>query len=153
MYRSIVIFQMKQTTIVGNIGRDAVCREGDGGHKFVSFSVAYAERKTNDTDEQGNPVTVAQWAECEIYVGPESSAEGLLKLLTKGRFIYIFISKPRTRWKRGSIRITKCDRGFSIGSLIFRSEWQTLGDHKAAESSKYVLEKNLLYLHYEKGVG
>lgn len=45
MYRSIVIFQMKQTTIVGNIGRDAVCREGDGGHKFVSFSVAYAERK------------------------------------------------------------------------------------------------------------
>lgn len=46
MYRPIVIFQMKQTTIVGNIGRDAVCREGDGGHKFVSFSVAYAERKT-----------------------------------------------------------------------------------------------------------
>ena len=77
------IFQMKRTTIVGNIGRDAVCREGDGGHKFVSFSVAYAERKTNETDEQGNPVTVAQWAECEIYVGPESSAEGLLKLLTK----------------------------------------------------------------------
>ena len=60
------IFQMKRTTIVGNIGRDAVCREGDGGHKFVSFSVAYAERKTNETDEQGNPVTVAQWAECEI---------------------------------------------------------------------------------------
>ena len=84
MYRPIVIFQMKQTTIVGNIGRDAVCREGDGGHKFVSFSVAYAERK-----EQGNPATVALWAECEIYVGPESSAEGLLKLLTKGRFIYI----------------------------------------------------------------
>ena len=54
---------MKQTTIVGNIGRDAVCREGDGGHKFVSFSVAYAERKTNETDEQGNPVTVAQCAD------------------------------------------------------------------------------------------
>lgn len=45
---------MKQTTIVGNIGRDAVCREGDGGHKFVSFSVAYGERKTGETDEQGN---------------------------------------------------------------------------------------------------
>ncbi len=89
MYRPIVIFQMKRTTIVGNIGRDAVCREGDGGHKFVSFSVAYAERKTGETDEQGNPATVALWAECEIYVGPESSAEGLLKLLTKGRFIYI----------------------------------------------------------------
>lgn len=98
MYRSIVIFQMKQTTIVGNIGRDAVCREGDGGHKFVSFSVAYAERKTNDTDEQGNPVTVAQWAECEIYVGPESSAEGLLKLLTKGRFIYIEASDKAEAW-------------------------------------------------------
>lgn len=98
MYRSIVIFQMKQTTIVGNIGRDAVCREGDGGHKFVSFSVAYAERKTNDTDEQGNPVTVAQWAECEIYVGPESSAEGLLKLLTKGRFIYIEASDKVEAW-------------------------------------------------------
>ena len=89
MYRSIVIFQMKQTTIVGNIGRDAVCREGDGGHKFVSFSVAYAERKTNDTDEQGNPVTVAQWAECEIYVKPEKSAEGITNLLKKGRFIYV----------------------------------------------------------------
>lgn len=89
---------MKQTTIVGNIGRDAVCREGDGGHKFVSFSVAYAERKTNDTDEQGNPVTVAQWAECEIYVGPESSAEGLLKLLTKGRFIYIEASDKVEAW-------------------------------------------------------
>ena len=98
MYRSIVIFQMKQTTIVGNIGRDAVCREGDGGHKFVSFSVAYAERKTNDTDEQGNPVTVAQWAECEIYVGPESSAEGLLKLLTIGRFIYIEASDKVEAW-------------------------------------------------------
>lgn len=150
MYRSIVIFQMKQTTIVGNIGRDAVCREGDGGRKFVSFSVAYAERRTGETDEQGNPVTVAQWAECEIYVGPESSAEGLLKLRPKDAS---FISKPRTRWKRGLIGITKCDRGFSIGSLISRSERQTLGDHKAAESSKYVLEKNLLYLHYEKGVG
>lgn len=89
---------MKQTTIVGNIGRDAVCREGDGGHKFVSFSVAYAERKTNDTDEQGNPVTVAQWAECEIYVGLESSAEGLLKLLTKGRFIYIEASDKVEAW-------------------------------------------------------
>ena len=98
MYRSIVIFQMKQTTIVGNIGRDAVCREGDGGHKFVSFSVAYAERKTNETDEQGNPVTVAQWAECEIYVGPESSAEGLLKLLTKGRFIYAEASDKAEAW-------------------------------------------------------
>ena len=81
---------MKQTTIAGNIGRDAVCSEDDDGHKFVSFSVAYAERKTGETDEQGNPVTVApQWAECEIYVGSESSAEGLLELLTKGCFIYI----------------------------------------------------------------
>lgn len=80
---------MKQTTIVGNIGRDAVCREGDGGHKFVSFSVAYAERKTDETDEQGNPVTAAQWAECEIYVGPECSAEGITNLLKKGRFIYV----------------------------------------------------------------
>ncbi len=70
------IFQMKRTTIVGNIGRDAVCREGDGGHKFVSFSVAYAERKTNETDEQGNPVTVAQWAECEIYVGRKVRPRG-----------------------------------------------------------------------------
>ena len=92
------MFQMKRTTIVGNIGRDAVCREGDGGHKFVSFSVAYAERKTNETDEQGNPVTVAQWAECEIYVGPESSAEGLLKLLTKGRFIYAEASDKAEAW-------------------------------------------------------
>lgn len=92
------IFQMKRTTIVGNIGRDAECREGDGGHKFVSFSVAYAERKTNETDEQGNPVTVAQWAECEIYVGPESSAEGLLKLLTKGRFIYAEASDKAEAW-------------------------------------------------------
>ena len=89
MYRLIVIFQMKQTTIVGNIGRDAVCREGDGGHKFVSFSVAYAERKPGETDEQGNPVTVAQWAECEIYVGPESSAEGITNLLKKGRLVYV----------------------------------------------------------------
>ncbi len=98
MYRPIVIFQMKQTTIVGNIGRDAVCREGDGGHKFVSFSVAYAERKTGETDEQGNPATVALWAECEIYVGPESSAEGLLKLLTKGRFIYAEASDKAEAW-------------------------------------------------------
>lgn len=80
---------MKKTTIVGNIGRDAVCREGDGGHKFVSFSVAYAERKTDAKDEQGNPVTLAQWAECEIYVGPESSAEGIMKVLKKGRFVYV----------------------------------------------------------------
>lgn len=80
---------MKKITIVGNIGKDAVCREGDGGHKFVSFSVAYAERKTDARDEQGNPVTVALWAECEMYVGPESSAEGLLNVLKKGRFIYL----------------------------------------------------------------
>ena len=46
----------------------------------------------------GNPVTVAQWAECEIYVGPESSAEGLLKLLTKGRFIYIEASDKVEAW-------------------------------------------------------
>lgn len=89
---------MKSTTIVGNIGRDAVCRVGDGGHKFVTFSVAYAERKTDATDEQGNPVTFALWAECEIYVGPESSAEGLLKLLTKGRFIYVEASDKVEAW-------------------------------------------------------
>ena len=82
----------------GDTGGDALAGGGDGGHKFVSFSVAYAERKTNDTDEQGNPVTVAQWAECEIYVGPESSAEGLLKLLTKGRFIYIEASDKVEAW-------------------------------------------------------
>ena len=80
---------MKRITITGNLGKDAECREGQGGHKFVSFSVAYAERDTDAKDEQGNPIKEAQWAECEIYVGPESSAEGLLKLLTKGRFIYI----------------------------------------------------------------
>ena len=37
---------MKRITITGNLGKDAECREGQGGHKFVSFSVAYAERKT-----------------------------------------------------------------------------------------------------------
>ena len=44
----------------------------------------------------GEPV--AQWAECEIYVGPESSAEGLLKLLTKGRFIYAEASDKAEAW-------------------------------------------------------
>lgn len=91
-------FSMKKITIVGNIGKDAVCREGDGGHKFVSFSVAYAERKTDARDEQGNPVTVALWAECEMYVGPESSAEGLLNVLKKGRFIYLEAYDVANAW-------------------------------------------------------
>ena len=69
---------MKRITITGNLGKDAECREGQGGHKFVSFSVAYAERDTE-----------AQWAECEIYVKPENSAEGIVNLLKKGRFIYV----------------------------------------------------------------
>ena len=30
---------MKRITITGNLGKDAECREGQGGHKFVSFSV------------------------------------------------------------------------------------------------------------------
>ena len=80
---------MKRITITGNLGKDAECREGQGGHKFVSFSVAYAERDTDAKDEQGNPIKEAQWAECEIYVKPENSAEGIVNLLKKGRFIYV----------------------------------------------------------------
>lgn len=88
MYRPIVSFQMKRITIVGNIGREATCREAQG-HKFVTFSIAYAERVTDAKDDQGNPVTETQWAECEIYVKPEKSAEGITNLLKKGRFIYV----------------------------------------------------------------
>ena len=80
---------MKRITITGNLGKDAECREGQGGHKFVSFSVAYAERDTDAKDEQGNPIKEAQWADCEIYVKPENSAEGIVNLLKKGRFIYV----------------------------------------------------------------
>lgn len=86
---------MKKTIIVGNIGNPAVCREATGGHKFVSFSVAYSEREKKDAagvvlkDEAGHPVTEALWAECEIYVKPENSANNLLKLFTKGRHIYV----------------------------------------------------------------
>ena len=65
---------MKRITITGNLGKDAECREGQGGHKFVSFSVAYAERDTDAKDEQGKP---------------ENSAEGIVNLLKKGRFIYV----------------------------------------------------------------
>lgn len=78
---------MKKTIIVGNLGKDAECREGKGGHKFVTFSVAYGKRET--TDSAGNPVEETLWCECEIYVKPESSAEGLVKALTKGRHIYL----------------------------------------------------------------
>ena len=39
--------------------------------------------------EQGNPIKEAQWADCEIYVKPENSAEGIVNLLKKGRFIYV----------------------------------------------------------------
>lgn len=98
MYRSIVSFPMKKITIVGNIGKDAVCREGRDGHKFVTFSVAYAERQTDEKDEQGNPVTEAQWAECEIYVKPENSAERILSLLKKGRFIYVEAYDKADAW-------------------------------------------------------
>ena len=80
---------MKRITITGNLGKDAECREGQGGHKFVSFSVAYAERDTDAKDEQGNLIKEAQWADCEIYVKPENSAEGIVNLLKKGRFIYV----------------------------------------------------------------
>ena len=38
---------------------------------------------------KGNPIKEAQWAECEIYVKPENSAEGIVNLLKKGRFIYV----------------------------------------------------------------
>ena len=31
----------------------------------------------------------SQWADCEIYVKPENSAEGIVNLLKKGRFIYV----------------------------------------------------------------
>ena len=36
-----------------------------------------------------NPIKEAQWADCEIYVKPENSAEGIVNLLKKGRFIYV----------------------------------------------------------------
>lgn len=49
-----------------------VCRTGYG-----------CQRRT------GNPIKEAQWAECEIYVKPENSAEGIVNLLKKGRFIYV----------------------------------------------------------------
>ena len=52
---------MKRITITGNLGKDAECREGQGGHKFVSFSVAYAERDTDAKDEQGNPFPLGSW--------------------------------------------------------------------------------------------
>lgn len=98
MYRPIVIFQMKRTTIVGNLGRDAECREAGGGHKFITFIVAYAERETGEKDEQGNPVREPQWAECEIYVKPENSAQSLVRLLTKGRHIYLEAYDKVSAW-------------------------------------------------------
>ena len=49
-----------------------VCRTGYG-----------CQRRT------GQPDQGAQWAECEIYVKPENSAEGIVNLLKKGRFIYV----------------------------------------------------------------
>ena len=99
---------MKRITIIGNLGKDAECGEGQGGPIVVSVSVAYAERDTDAKDEQGNPLKKAQWADCEIYVKPENSAEGIVNLLKKGRFIYVEAydkveawldkeNKPRTR--------------------------------------------------------
>mgnify|MGYP002563182927 FL=1 len=87
MYRSIVFDVMKKTIISGNLGKDAECRTVSGGHKFVQFSVAYDRRQKQDAS--GNPYEETQWADCEIYVKPENSAEGLMKALTKGRHIYL----------------------------------------------------------------
>ena len=62
--------------------------------RIVQGSVAMQQQKDIDTnqplkDEQGNPIKEAQWADCEIYVKPENSAEGIVNLLKKGRFIYV----------------------------------------------------------------
>ena len=96
---------MKRITITGNLGKDAECREGQGGHKFVSFSVAYAERDTDAKDEQGNPIKEAQWAECEIYVKPENSAEGIVQSAEERPF-YLRGSLGQGR-KRGWIKRIK----------------------------------------------
>ena len=64
---------------------------GEGGHKFVSFSVAYAERDTDaKRTNRATRSTEAQWADCEIYVKPgELSRGNSCNLLKKGRFIYV----------------------------------------------------------------
>lgn len=102
---------MKKTTIVGNIGNAAECRVATGGHQFISFSVAYADREEKDEagnvlkDDQGNPVTKAQWADCEMYVKPGTPTEGLLKTLAKGRHIYLEAHDKVEAWiKDGEAR-------------------------------------------------
>ena len=78
---------MKKTIICGNLGKDAECKSVSGGHKFVQFSVAC--NTVQKKDASGNTYEETQWADCEIYVKPENSAEGLLKALKKGRHIYL----------------------------------------------------------------
>lgn len=77
---------MLQAIIIGNLGRNAVLREGARG-KYVTFSVADTRKYK---DFKGQPVEVTQWVSCTI----NNDGGALLQYLLKGQ--KVFVSGPLT---------------------------------------------------------
>lgn len=71
---------MYKTTIIGNLGQDAVYKDFNGT-KYISFSVAHSERyKDND----GQPVEKTTWFSC-LKKGEST----LIQYLRKGSTVYL----------------------------------------------------------------
>jgi single stranded DNA-binding protein len=77
---------MLQAIIIGNLGRNAILREGARG-KYVTFSVADTRKYK---DFKGQPVEVTQWVSCTI----NNDGGALLPYLLKGQ--KVFVSGPLT---------------------------------------------------------
>jgi len=68
---------MIQTTLTGNIGRDAKIVEPQNGNAFCAFTVAVDDSYTNS---QGTKVDRAIWVECII----NDTKKGVIPYLKKG---------------------------------------------------------------------
>ena len=72
---------MLQALIIGNLGRNAILREGARG-KYVTFSVADTRKYK---DFKGQPVEITQWVSCTM----NNDGGALLPYLLKGQKVYV----------------------------------------------------------------
>jgi single-strand DNA-binding protein len=70
---------MKKIVIIGNLGQDAQARQTATGKTFYSFSVAVAEKYTN---QKGEEIEETMWFDCL------TANAKIAKFLTKGKKVY-----------------------------------------------------------------
>lgn len=108
---------MQKTTLIGNLGGDAVQRTTDSGAIAISFNVAVSERRKDQE--------YTTWYSCTMWRNPDQST-AVAQYLKKGKKVYVE-GKP-------SVRAFTDKNGQNGASLDVRVDYvELLGDSQPAQ--------------------